>query len=107
MLQNCGFTVVTADDAKGSGAEYTVSGEAFSEYASRVGNLISCAARAEITIKSRADGKVVLSSKATDRGVDLAENIAGKAALQKAGHKLGLEVLEYFAKTLPAAENKK
>jgi hypothetical protein len=99
LLQGCGFTVVGPEDAKG--AQYEVSGEAFSEFAGRVGNLVSCAARAEITIKSRDDGKVVLSTKATSRGVDLAENLAGKTALQKAGHTLGIEVLETFAKMLP------
>ena len=101
LLQNCGFTVIGPEDAKSANAEYDVIGEAFSEFSARIGNLISCAARAEITIKSRSDGKIIFSSKATTRAADLGENIAGKTALQKAGHTLGVEVLDSFSKILP------
>jgi hypothetical protein len=103
LLQDCGFTVVDADHAAGSAATYKITGEAFSEYAARVGNLVSCAGRAEINITTIPDGKVVLTTRTTQRGVDLAERIAGKNALQKAGHVTGLEVLDYFAKNLPPA----
>jgi len=103
LLQQCGFTVVDAEHAAGSGATYKVSGEAFSEYAARVGNLVSCVGRAEVSITSVSDGRVALSTRTTERGVDLAERIAGKNALQKAGHELGLQVLDYFAQNLPAA----
>ncbi len=44
-----------------------------------------------------------MADRSTDRAVDLSENIAGKKALQKSGRVLGLRVLEYFNKNLPAA----
>jgi hypothetical protein len=50
----------------------------------------------------RKTGKVFLSDRQTARAVDLAENTAGKTALQKAGHALGLRILGYFADTLPS-----
>ena len=103
LLQQCGFTVVDAEHAAGSGATYKVSGEAFSEYAARIGNLVSCVGRAEVSITTVPDGKVALSTRTTERGVDLAERIAGKNALQKAGHTLGLQILDYFAQHIPAA----
>ena len=86
-----------------AGVDFVIVGEAYSELAARIGNLISCAARAEINVISRSTGKIVLADRSTDRAVDLAENIAGKKALQKSGRVLGLRVLEYFHKNLPTA----
>ncbi|MCK4623761.1 MAG: hypothetical protein KAV00_00485, partial [Phycisphaerae bacterium] len=86
----------------------------FSEFALRTGDLVTCAARAEINVIDRKTGRIVLADRHTDRAVDLAENIAGKTALQKTGRKLAVRTLKHFAKTLPpkdktkkAAENKK
>ena len=104
MLQDCGFTVADPERLPAGGVDYLITGEAFSEFAARVGNLISCAGRAELSVTSRADSKIVVSGRTTARAVDLAENIAGKTALQKAGHTLGLKVLDYFAKNLPPAK---
>lgn len=78
------------------GADLVITGKAFSEFASRIGNLVSCSARAEINVISRDSGKVVLADRQTSRAVDLSENIAGKKALEKAGHELGLRVLRYL-----------
>ncbi len=61
-------------------------------------------ARAEINVIDRKTGRIVLAGRRTDRAVDLAEAIAGKTALQKAGRKLSIEVLRHFAKTLPDAK---
>ena len=58
----------------------------------------------EINIVRRSEGKVLFTDKPTARPADLSEKIAGKQARKKAGHAVGLKVLEYFAKTLPAAE---
>ena len=84
-----------------SGVDYVVAGEAFSEFAARIGNLVSCSGRVEINLIARADGKIVLAERSTERGVDLSENIAARQALQKAGRNLGLRVLEHFAQGLP------
>jgi hypothetical protein len=81
-----------------------VAGEAFSEFAARIGNIVSCSARAEINVVSRKDGKVAISDRTTTRAADLSENIAGKKALQNAGRALGIRILQHLAETLPAAE---
>ncbi len=73
-------------------ADLIVVGEAFSEFALRTGDLVTCAARAEINLIERHTGRIVLADRSTDRGVDLAEGIAGKTALQKAGRRLALAV---------------
>jgi TolB-like protein len=107
MLSDCGFTVIDGDEKQQieQGVTVVISGEAFSEYASRIGNLVSCIGRAEIKITDRKSGQVLLSDRETARAVDLAENTAGKTALQKAGHALGIRVLRHFAETLPPTSN--
>ncbi|MBN1909467.1 MAG: hypothetical protein JW818_07000 [Pirellulales bacterium] len=82
-----------------------IAGEAFSEFASRIGNIVNCASRAEINVIRRKDGKVVLSDRVTTRASDLSENIAGKKALQDAGQKLGVRLLKHFDKTIPSSDN--
>ncbi len=116
MLLACGFKVVdvaeqdlagwSAATSSGRGkplpgVDLAIVGEAFSEYAARIGNLVSCAARTELRAVRPADGKTVFADKATLRAVDLAENIAGKTALQKTGRTLGIRLLEHLADTLP------
>lgn len=81
------------------GVDLVITGEALSEFGSRIGNLVNCAGRAEINMVSRQAGKVVLADRTTTRAVDLAENIAGKTALQKAGRVLATRVLGHLAET--------
>jgi hypothetical protein len=88
-------------------ADYVIVGEAFSEFALRTGDLVSCAARAEINLIDRKTGRIVLADRETQRAVDLAEAIAGKTALQKAGHKLAVRVLAKLVEILPAGDDKK
>lgn len=121
MLRECGFEIMDvpqndlADWARAirkedvqswprglQDADLIITGEAFSEFAARIGNLVSCSARAEINMISRKDGKIVLAQRETTRAVDLSENIAGKKALEKAGRVMGVRLLEHFNKTLPA-----
>jgi len=111
LLVSCGFRVMDAgrndladwakDMAHGKkapwpsalrDADLVVVGEAFSEFAVRTGDLVTCAARAEVNLISRHTGEVLLADRDTERAVDLAEAIAGKTALQKAGRRLGLAV---------------
>jgi curli biogenesis system outer membrane secretion channel CsgG len=119
LLRDCGFEIVDVDQnaladwARGGNkldgstwpkglqnADYVVTGEAFSEFAARIGNLVSCLARAEVNVIRRQDGKVVLADRETTRAVDLAENIAGKKALEKSGRLVAIRVLEHFATRL-------
>ncbi|MCE5326642.1 MAG: CsgG/HfaB family protein [Planctomycetaceae bacterium] len=84
-------------------ADYVIIGEAFSETAGRIDDLLSCAARAEINVIERKSGKIIHADRQTDRAVDLAEAIAAKTALQKTGRRLALGILQHLADTLPAA----
>ncbi|HSZ55555.1 MAG TPA: CsgG/HfaB family protein [Tepidisphaeraceae bacterium] len=104
LLRQAGFTVIDGDDNQlaEAGVAYVVEGEAFSEFGAQIANLMSCVARVEIKVVDRKTGEVIYTDRQTSRAVDLAENVAGKTALQKAGHSLGIKVLEHFAATLPA-----
>ncbi len=73
-------------------ADLVVVGEAFSEFALRTGDLLTCTGRAEVNLISRHSGEILLADRQTDRAVDLAETTAGKTALQKAGRQLGLAI---------------
>ncbi|NJL32400.1 MAG: hypothetical protein HC898_12730 [Phycisphaerales bacterium] len=83
-----------------SSADLIVSGEAFSEFAGRTGQLISCVARAEINVIDRKTGRVVLAESVTTRAVDLSENIAGKTALDRAGRQIAIALLHHLANTV-------
>ncbi|HEX4056414.1 MAG TPA: CsgG/HfaB family protein [Tepidisphaeraceae bacterium] len=106
MLTQCGFTVIDGDETQQveAGVSVVISGEGFSEYAARIGNLVSCIGRVEIKVTDRKTGEVLFSDRQTARAVDLAENTAGKTALQKAAHALGIRILSHFADTLPPNE---
>jgi hypothetical protein len=120
VLISCGITVVDtgrndlADWAKKAmktkdrawppalnKADYVIIGEAFSEFALRTGDLVTCAARGEINVIDRKTGKIIHADRHTDRGIDLAEALAGKTALQKTGRRLAVRIVQHFAKTLP------
>lgn len=83
------------------GVDYVIVGEAFSEFAARVGNLVSCSGRVEINMVERTKRKLILSESRTARNADLSEGIAGKSALQKAGNELGLLILEKILEVSP------
>ncbi|MCY2930757.1 MAG: hypothetical protein NTV86_14925 [Planctomycetota bacterium] len=119
MLAGAGFTVLDtgqnalADWARGmvkakdspwpsalDKVDYVIVGEAFSEFAVRTGDLVTCAARGEINVIERKTGRIVLPDRADARAVDLAEALAGKTALQNVGRILGLRVLNEFVTIL-------
>jgi TolB-like protein len=120
VLGECGFTVrdVADNELAGFAAGWTandvgswprglskvevlIAGEAFSEFAARIGNIVSCSARTEINVIDRASGKVALADRVTTRAADLSEHIAGKKALQCGGRAMAIRLLEHFADTLP------
>lgn len=79
------------------GVEVVIIGEAFSESAGRMGQLQLASARAEINLITRKQGRVIHADRSTTRAVDLAEEVAGKTALEKAGRVLGERVLRLMA----------
>jgi hypothetical protein len=68
-------------------------GEGLSQFASRTGDLVSCRARVELTALDVKSGKVLSVDRETFTGVDLAEQIAAKTALEKTAARLALRVL--------------
>jgi len=86
ILQQCGFTVV--DNLSTNKAEVAITGEAFSEFGMQKGNLKSCRARIELKAHDVASGKILDIDRQTSVGVDLAEHVAAKTALQNAADTL-------------------
>ena len=120
VLGECGFTVqdVAENELTGFASGWTandvnswprglakvdvlIAGEALSEFAARIGNIVSCSARTEINLIDRKSGKVGLADRVTTRAADLSENIAGKKALQNGGRAMAIRLLQHFADTLP------
>jgi hypothetical protein len=97
MLEDCGVGVADPDRIDATPPDFVISGEALSEYAAKVGDLVSCSARGELQMTAANHKEILLNARTTERAADLSELIAGKEALQKAGHVLGLQVLEYLA----------
>jgi len=84
ILEACGFPL--AESA--AEADISITGEAFSQAAARRGNLVACRARAEVKITDAKSNKLIRPERVTIGAVDLAEEVAGKAALQKAGKQI-------------------
>jgi hypothetical protein len=80
ILQQCGFTVV--DESSTNRPDIEITGQAFSEYGMRKGNLISCRARIEIKARNIASGAILDVDRQTSVAVDIAEHVAAKTALQ-------------------------
>lgn len=78
------------------GVDMVIIGEAFSESGGTLGQLRLASARAEINVIARQDGQIIFADRATTRGVDLAEEIAGKTALEKAGRIFAINLLAYL-----------
>jgi len=86
ILQQLGFTVLDPADTTQE-PDVRITGEAFSEFGARRGNLVSAIARAEIKAV-RKDGSLLGVDRQRGVAVDLAENVAVKEALQNAALKL-------------------
>lgn len=95
-LQEVGFTVLTPEEAADRSDYATITGEAFSEFGLRRGNLVSCRARVEIVMKD-ANGKLLAADRQMDVAVDVAEHVAGKKALEAAALKLADRLLPKLA----------
>jgi hypothetical protein len=96
ILQKAGFTVV--DDKSEQKPEIEISGEAFSAFGLRKGNLISCRARVELKVHKQGSGKILASDRQTSVAMDIAEQIAAKTALQNAAVELAERLVPTLAK---------
>ena len=85
ILKACGFTLV--DDKSPQRAEVEITGDAFSAFGMRKGNLISCKARIELKAQKRT-GEILLVDRQTSVAVDITEQTAAKTALQQAAAEL-------------------
>ncbi len=81
-----------------SGADIVIVGEAFSEYAGQYEQIITCVGRLEANAIDRATGRIIVADQSTQRAPDLAEALAGKTALQKCGHEVGMRLASAIAR---------
>jgi hypothetical protein len=90
--------------APGVDVDLLVLGQGFSEFAGRVGELVSCKARLEIRAVDPATGEVVAVFQDAIAAADLAETFAGKEALRTLGRRAALAVALPMARKGKAAE---
>jgi hypothetical protein len=96
LLQQCGFTL--ADENSTNRPAIQISGEAFSAYGMRKGNLISCKSRIEIKVRNVATGNLIAVDRQTSVGVDIAEQTAAKTALENAADALAGRIIPKLAR---------
>lgn len=96
ILQECGFII--ADERSREKADFEISGEAFSALGARKGNLVSCKARVEIKVHDVSARKLLLVDRQTSVAVDIAEQTAGKTALQNAAFDLAGRIVPQLAR---------
>lgn len=95
ILQECGFKLV--DDKSSDKADVEISGEAFSAFGLRKGNLFSCKARMEVKAR-KANGDIIAVDRQTSVAVDVAEQTAAKTALHNAAMELAERLLPKLVK---------
>lgn len=103
ILQQCGFTLV--DEKSSQKPDIEITGEAFSAYGVRRGNLISCKARIEVKAQARGDGRIIVVDRETSVAVDITEQTAAKTALQNAAAELASRLATKLAKESKLAAN--
>lgn len=99
ILKELGFDVVDIAESN-KHADIEVSGEAFSEFALRKGNLVSAKGRVEIKALRKSDGKVLEVDRQSGVAVDLALESAGKAAIAKSAEDLTGRLVETILATM-------
>ena len=97
MLTETGFKVIDAEGGSRAKADVLVKGEGFSEFAGRIGELISVKARLEVKAIDAATDAVVAIDRQTAVCVDLTEQLAGKSALQEAAAQIAERMLPKLA----------
>jgi hypothetical protein len=95
LLKECGFRLL--DEKSTDKPDIEITGEAFSAFGMRKGNLISCKARVEIKARKR-NGDIVAVDRQTSVAVDITEPTAAKTALQTAAAEIAERLLPKLAK---------
>jgi hypothetical protein len=93
LFEQAGFKVIDHKNGNRKQADIFVEGEAFSEFATRHGDLVSTKARVEVKAVNRDSGERIATDRQTEIAVDLSEQIAAKTALQKAGAEIGFRLI--------------
>ena len=91
ILQECGFKLV--DGSSTNKPDVEITGDAFSAYGMRKGNLISCRSRIELKAQERTTGKIIAVDRQMSVAVDIAEQTAAKTALENTADVLAERVL--------------
>ena len=99
ICKELGFEVIDRKEGNRNAADVLLIGEGFSQFASRHGNLISVKTRLEVKALDRATGKVLAVDRQVSVAVDLAEQIAGKTALQEAAATIAGRLLPKIVKS--------
>ncbi len=93
ILSETGFTTIDPTEGPRSQADVLIKGEGFSEFAGRIGELMSVKARLEVKAVDRQTGKILAADRQTTVVVDLTEQVAGKSALQEAAASIAERML--------------
>ncbi len=96
ILKECGFKLV--DDKSTEKADVEITGEAFSAFGMRKGNLVSCKSRVELNVHKRTPPQVLAVDRQTSVAVDIAEQTAAKTAVQNAALELAERIIPLIGK---------
>ncbi len=94
-----GFDVIDPKEGDERDADILLTGEGFSEFAARHGNLVSVKARLELKAVEAETGRVLAIDRQVAVEVDLTEQIAGKTALQSAAADIAERLLPKIVST--------
>ena len=98
-LSETGFEVIDPAEGAHSKPDVLVQGTGLSEFAGRIGELISVKARLEVKAVDRRTGKIIAVDRQTGVAVDLSEQLAGKTALQEAAAQIAQRMIPKLAAT--------
>ncbi|MEW8645689.1 MAG: CsgG/HfaB family protein [Candidatus Thiodiazotropha endolucinida] len=92
-----GFEVIDNRSNKAKGADILITGEGFSEFATRKGDIVGVKARLEVKAIDQATKKIIAVDRQTVIEVDLSEIIASKKALERASAMIAERLLPKLA----------
>lgn len=88
-----GFEVIDYSSGKARKADVLITGEGFTEFATRKGDIVGVRARLEVKAIDQATKKIIAVDRQTELEVDLSEIIAAKKALERASAKIAMRIL--------------